>query len=137
MGLEQLNQIDIPHLDQFGERVYWVFVSGPMDEKRPVIPEGVIEYCPYFGGTYPSLNPDKATFPEDKERWRIGNWLCDKPYFKVEGNFVRLSDPMRSWLEEHNYTYVIQYRWTLNRLGWHVGLRDQRSAAHFKLTWGK
>jgi hypothetical protein len=130
-----LDQIDLPHLDQYGKRVYWVWIAPPMDEKRPQLPEGVIEFCPYYG----ELNiPGRIaeTFPVDKERWRIGNYLCDKPYFKVDGCFVRLADPLRTWLEEAGYKYVIQYRWTLDRLGWYVGLPDTKSAAHFKLVHG-
>jgi hypothetical protein len=132
-----VDQLDITHLDSAGRRVYWVFIADPMDEKRPVLPEGVIEYCPYYGDTYRSLNPDKKEFPPEKEFWRIGNWLCDKPYFKVEGNFVRLADPLRTWLEEVNYSYVIDHRWTLGRFGWYVGLHNKKAAAHFKLVHGK
>ena len=133
-----MDQLDIIHLDSAGRRIYWVFIADPSSDERYLdLPENVIEPCPYYGQGLNRLNPDNLDFPVDKERWRIGNWLCDKPYFKTGGYFVRLADPLCGWLEENNYSYVIDHRWTLGRFGWYVGLHDRKAAAHFKLVHGK
>jgi hypothetical protein len=133
-----MDQLDILHLDSANRRVYWVFIAEPMDTNRPTLPEDVIEFCPYYALGRSKANPTGDTdFPPDKEQWRIGNWLCDKPYTKVEGSFVRLTESFRTWLEEHRYSYVIDYRWTLGRFGWYVGLHEKSAAAHFKLVHGK
>lgn len=120
-----MNQIDIPHLDSAGRRVYWVFVA-PFDKRNAL-----------NGPAY--IAPEKMVNEMTPEEYRssVGKWVLLKPYCKLEGCFMHLDDKYHDWLVDNGYSYVFDHRWTLDRFGWYVGLHDKKAAAHFKLVFGQ
>ena len=68
--MNQFDQLNIPHFDGAGRRVYWVYFA-PCDEN--------------------DFNPGLGVHFVLAEREREhGPWLLDRPYFKVDGLFVHL-----------------------------------------------
>lgn len=100
---------EIPLFDSIGRRVFWIFIQE-RDEKNPLT-----------GFIRTKTNEDHPY----------------RPAFRDMGmHLFTLEDEVHDWLVEQHFSYVLEYRWHENRLGWHIGLHDKASAALAKLTWG-
>lgn len=116
-----MNYHDIPHYDGAGRLVYWVFIQE-RDDKDPI--KGFITTLGREG-------------PVDSRGNHLGPYIVDRPYFSDLGcNWFCLTDEIHDWLMEKECQYTLEFRWTYDRKGWHVGLYDKAIAALFKLSWG-
>lgn len=107
---------NIQHYDSAGRPVEWIYLHGKVAPERDC-GEGRL-VAAYTRNEMMKNHPYR-------------------PYFSHEGYYWTVSEPLYGWLCEQDCTYVIQWRWTYDRLGWYIGVHDKSKAALCKLTWSE